>query len=137
MKSLAERVKRAMEAKGCDVRTLAAACRIKPPSVHGWLNGSSMSMAAGPCLRAAAYLGVSAIWLAEGEGPMTPADGSVVLVSIGAPPADDASVRPLVKRVTAVATNINDVGLKKVLKLLDGVAEIHPAEKAKKGARAA
>lgn len=82
--TLAERVEKAMERKECEVPDLAAACRIKPPSVHGWLNGSSKSMSAGPAIRAAAYLGVSPLWLAEGEGEMLPSKNQV-LVPIGQP----------------------------------------------------
>lgn len=55
-----------------DIPALATACGIKPPSVHGWLNGSTQSLKAGPAIKAARFLGVSALWLAEGEGPMIP-----------------------------------------------------------------
>lgn len=69
---LKDRVLLAIERAGCTIPDVAAAAKIKPPSVHGWTNGESQSLRAGPCLRAAAFLGVNPLWLAEGEGDMLP-----------------------------------------------------------------
>ena len=49
---------------------LARACGIKTPSVSGWFTGKTKSVTFENALRAAAYLGVSAPWLASGEGEM-------------------------------------------------------------------
>lgn len=58
--------------------------------MHGWLKGDSTSLKAGPAIRAATYLGVNILWLAEGEGPMLSL-GNQILVPLGgaveAPPA--------------------------------------------------
>ena len=42
----------------------------KPPSVNGWLSGKAKFLRGENLLKAAAKLGVSAKWLAEGLGPM-------------------------------------------------------------------
>jgi phage repressor protein C with HTH and peptisase S24 domain len=51
-------------------KALADACGIKPPSVNGWVSGESKTIEGANLLKAAAFLGVSAKWLAEGVGPM-------------------------------------------------------------------
>ncbi|MDP9992005.1 phage repressor protein C with HTH and peptisase S24 domain [Variovorax boronicumulans] len=51
-------------------KALAEACGIKPPSVNGWVSGESKTIEGANLLKAAAFLGVSAKWLAEGIGPM-------------------------------------------------------------------
>lgn len=51
-------------------RALAAACGVKPPSVNGWVTGESKAIGGVNLMRAAAFLGVSPKWLAEGVGPM-------------------------------------------------------------------
>ena len=79
--TLAERVRRAMAHRGCDAAELAKAAGIKAPSVHGWLNGSSKSMMASPCIRAATYMGVNPLWLAEGTGQMQSGAARVMLES--------------------------------------------------------
>lgn len=68
--SLADRLTAAMEASGLTQADLARACQVKPPSVHGWLNGKSKFLRGENLLRAAAALGVSQQWLATGEGAM-------------------------------------------------------------------
>lgn len=71
MTSFAERLELAM--KGPPKRTQAALARavgIKPPSVKDWLTGRSQNPAGVNVLKAAAFLGVSAEWLADGRGPM-------------------------------------------------------------------
>ncbi len=69
---LADRLTAAMEASGLTQADLARACQVKPPSVHGWLNGKAKFLRGENLLRAAAALGVSQQWLATGEGSMKP-----------------------------------------------------------------
>lgn len=52
---------------------LARACGVKAPSVSGWLSGETKNLEATNLLAAAKFLGVSADWLANGTGSMTPA----------------------------------------------------------------
>lgn len=49
---------------------LARACGIKTPSVSGWFTGKTKNLTFENAVKAAAYLGVSAEWLATGEGDM-------------------------------------------------------------------
>lgn len=131
MTTLQSRIQRAMKHKeGCDPPALAAACRIKTPSVHGWMNGDTKSMAAGPAIRAAAYLGVNALWLAEGEGPMLPDDGKTP----AAPPPELSEThhrprRKLVARFFDLAESINDIGLKRLLPMVEDAVRMYPFRK--------
>lgn len=128
MTTLQNRIVKAMRLKeGCDIPALAAACRIKTPSVHGWINGSTKSLAAGPAIRAAAYLGVNALWLAEGEGPMLPTGGGVPL-GIHQPPAEIAYKprRKLLVRLCDIAEHINDIGLKRLIPMAEDAAKLYP-----------
>lgn len=70
--TLAERVAQAIALRPCSQSDLAAAAKVTPPSVSDWLSGKTRQLTAGPALRAAHFLGVNALWLAEGVGPMTP-----------------------------------------------------------------
>jgi phage repressor protein C with HTH and peptisase S24 domain len=69
--TLAERMRLALAGPPKKTQTaLAAACGVKPPSVNGWVSGESKTIEGANLLKAAAFLGVSAKWLAEGVGPM-------------------------------------------------------------------
>ena len=48
---------------------LARACKVKPPSVAGWLSGKAKSMSDENLLCAAAFFKVNPTWLATGLGP--------------------------------------------------------------------
>lgn len=52
---------------------VARAAGVKPPSVNGWFSGDSKSMRASTATAVAALYGVSAHWLATGNGEMIPA----------------------------------------------------------------
>lgn len=67
---LSERIKIAMQAAGMSQVELARACGVKPPSVHGWLNGKAKFLRGENLLLAARALNVSQDWLATGDGPM-------------------------------------------------------------------
>lgn len=67
---LSDRLKTAMQFSGLSQADLARACRVKPPSIHGWLSGKSKFLRGENLLSAAAALGVSQRWLATGEGAM-------------------------------------------------------------------
>jgi transcriptional regulator with XRE-family HTH domain len=75
MNTLAERLKFSMQSatpkkvKGVE---LAAAVGVKPPSVSDWLSGKSKTMEGENLLRAAKFLGVNPMWLANGSGEVRP-----------------------------------------------------------------
>lgn len=130
MTTLQNRILKAMRLKeGCDIPTLAAACRIKTPSVHGWINGGTKSLAAGPAIRAAAYLGVNALWLAEGEGPMvpsTPVGGGQRPAQPVTEPYHHKPRRKLLAHICDIAENINDIGLKRLIPMAEDAAKMYP-----------
>lgn len=68
--SLSERIRAAMAAAGVSQTELARACGVKPPSVHGWLNGKAKFLRGENLLQAAKFLGVDQDWLATGKGEM-------------------------------------------------------------------
>lgn len=68
--NLADRLTLAMARIGMSQADLARACEVKPPSVHGWLNGKSKYLRGENLLRAAKALNVDQQWLATGEGNM-------------------------------------------------------------------
>lgn len=72
MSTLKDRIRMALAASGKTQTELARACGVKPPSVNDWTSGKTQSMKAVPAQRAAAFLGVSVLWLTEGKGPMAP-----------------------------------------------------------------
>ena len=69
---LSDRLTLAMSSAGISQADLARACKVKPPSVHGWLSGKAKFLRGENLLLAAAALGVNQQWLATGEGPMLP-----------------------------------------------------------------
>lgn len=73
--SLSDRLTLAMSSAGISQADLARACKVKPPSVHGWLSGKAKFLRGENLLLAAAALGVNQQWLATGEGPMLPETG--------------------------------------------------------------
>lgn len=85
MLTLAERITQAIEAKGITQAALAKAAGVKPSSVSDWIKGETKSLKALPLVRAAHALGVSALWLATGEGPMKPNDGLFAVEEARAP----------------------------------------------------
>lgn len=75
--SLSERIKLAMGQAKLSQVDLARACGVKPPSVHGWLNGKAKFLRGENLLRAARALKVNQDWLATGAGPMRADLGSL------------------------------------------------------------
>lgn len=73
MSTLSERLESALKARPeLSKAGLARACGISKPSVSNWFSGKTMSLDGGNLLKAAAYLGVKAEWLATGKGRMEP-----------------------------------------------------------------
>lgn len=73
---LADRLKEAMKGPpAITAAELARACGVKQPSVSDWLSGRTKQLRGANLHRAAAKLGVSVIWLAEGRGPMKAREG--------------------------------------------------------------
>lgn len=74
--SLSERLKLAMAESNVSQAELARACKVKPPSVNGWLSGKSRFLRGENLLSAARALRVSQDWLATGKGIKKPPDNS-------------------------------------------------------------
>lgn len=71
MSTLKERLENAMKDRPAARKVdLAAAAGVTTGAVAQWFSGATQSLKAGPAAGAAAYLGVNALWLAEGRGPM-------------------------------------------------------------------
>lgn len=69
--TLSDRLKAAMEIPpGHSAADLARACRVKAPSVSGWLSGESKKMDAANLLTVARLCKVSPDWLCFGTGKM-------------------------------------------------------------------
>lgn len=107
---LSERIRAAMAAKGISQAELARAVGVKPPSIHGWLNGKAKFLRGENLLLAATALGVRQEWLATGVGPMTsgnqdaPAEtpeNREILGSFGNAPEDTGSNREKLLRIFA------------------------------------
>ena len=79
---LSERLLKAMELRGVSQADLARACKVKPPSVHGWLSGKSRFLRGENLLSAAQALRVNQQWLATGEGSMEPLE-DIRLIATG------------------------------------------------------
>lgn len=76
---------------------LARATGAKPPSVGAWFDGGTLSMKGETAAKAAALYGVTAHWLATGEGPMYPqhpAEASPTAI-----PIEDNPEYPAIRRV--------------------------------------
>lgn len=69
MTTLAERMKEALEEAGEIPANLARACQVRPASVSNWLTGETKSLKSSTAIRAAEFLKVNQLWLAEGRGP--------------------------------------------------------------------
>lgn len=69
MGTLADRLREAMADANINQSELARACRVKQPSVHGWLSGRAKFLRGENLLAAARVLGVNDEWLATGRGP--------------------------------------------------------------------
>ena len=102
MQTLKQRIQLAMKEKACTVTELAAAAKVKPPSVSDWINGKTKTLKGASGARAAKFLGVNVLWLTEGVGPVHSQDVDIeadchlqaVLASIESwPPADVAKLR--------------------------------------------
>lgn len=71
--ALSDRIRAALpKGSGLSQSGLAKACGISRASVNAWANGKTDSIDGKFLTTAASYLGVSAHWLATGEGPMLP-----------------------------------------------------------------
>lgn len=70
MSTLAERMKKALLVSGISQQELAKACGVTHSSVSFWVSGKTKALKAESANKAAACLGVSPRWLAEGIGEM-------------------------------------------------------------------
>lgn len=79
--------------------SLAAACKIKPPSVNGWFSGDTKSLKGDNLIAAAKYLRVNAQWLSSGVGTMLSSvaqnDSSQVAASPSTYIASSKFIRPI------------------------------------------
>lgn len=99
---LSDRLTLAMSSAGISQADLARACKVKPPSVHGWLSGKAKFLRGENLLLAAAALGVNQQWLATGEGPMLPDDRSMSFAVSG----ETFGFARSGKTVSSLATNV-------------------------------
>lgn len=136
MMSLGDRVKMALE--GPPKRTqvaLARACGVHPVSVNDWVHDRTQSIEGGHLLSAAAFLGVSAKWLAEGLGPMRPTEVSPRLETSphawdqSTASGNDSRTRALVEGLAALARPQRPTLRKNLANLLTEVVE-HPDDDA-------
>lgn len=81
---LAERIKEAMRIAGLNQSELASAIGISTSAVSQWMTGQVKSLKAKTAARIAAVTGVSATWLASGEGPVISPTSNVIAVPLGA-----------------------------------------------------
>jgi transcriptional regulator with XRE-family HTH domain len=70
MGTFAQRLARAFSEGDYTQAELARQAKVSRPSVSDWFSGETRTLKAEPLVRAAKYLGVQALWLATGEGPM-------------------------------------------------------------------
>lgn len=139
MKTLKDRIKSALDARGVSQTDLAKACGVRPPSVNDWLSGKSRSMKAATAHRAAAFLEVNFLWLTEGIGPRT--EDASALGGKNQPPENQQghrkSTRKLVQRLADIAETINDLGLMYLIGKAEEVAKTEPFTPRKPHSKAA
>ena len=68
MNTLADRIKKRLDDLGKSQADLAKYCKVKPPSVSKWLNGTTKVLAGQNLLRASEFLECDPDWLASGKG---------------------------------------------------------------------
>lgn len=68
MNTLADRIKKRLDYLGKSQADLAKYCKVKPPSVSKWLNGTTKILAGQNLLRASEFLECDPDWLASGKG---------------------------------------------------------------------
>jgi len=112
MDTLADRMKEALEEAGAIPADLARACGIKPASVSNWLSGETKSLKSSTAMRAAEFLKVNQLWLAEGRGPKRPLSAPALSMlpapldgpGAVAPSADFVPIRRVRLKVSAGVT---------------------------------
>lgn len=130
--SLKDRVLKAIAHKECQIPELAVAAKVKPPSVHGWINGTSKTLRAGPAIRAAAFLGVNPLWLAEGDGEMIPAsDYEKNSINTALQASEPDPLAMLEKELLIKVHAMNDRGLILLIDQAEQIAARHPKNQAK------
>lgn len=124
--SLSDRLTLAMSSAGISQADLARACKVKPPSVHGWLSGKAKFLRGENLLLAAAALGVNQQWLATGEGPMLPGSGepslAISAASLAPAPVPGAPAISLAQALEVVAGALSSVPVEKRQALLGVLA---------------
>lgn len=108
MNTLAERVRYCLSFPGKSQAELARACGIKQPSVNAWLTGKTKRITGKNLLRAAAYFGVNAEWLATGNGPIKLDDQPTTLRE--PTPMPYVHPHPLVRKVIALMEATDEAG---------------------------
>ena len=83
MSTLSERFNIAFQSKGGTKTALAEAVNVSSAAVTLWFTGASATIESGNLFRAAKFLSVDPMWLATGQGEMTPtAAGRVEYVQV-------------------------------------------------------
>ncbi|MFD1246119.1 S24 family peptidase [Paralysiella testudinis] len=76
MNTLAERIRFRLKSLGKTQAGLGKYCKVRPPSITKWLNGSTKTLRGQNLLRAAEFLECDPDWLAEGKGFWSKGDGN-------------------------------------------------------------
>jgi hypothetical protein len=130
--ALKDRIIKAMAHKNCQIPELASVAKVKAPSVHGWVNGTSKTLKAGPAIRAAAYLGVNPLWLAEGDGEMLGAVSySIKQLNTVLAVKEPDPILALEAELIAHTRNMNDRGLILLIDQAEQIAARHPKDQGK------
>ena len=126
--TLGERVKLALEGppKRSQV-ALAKAAGVHPVSVNDWVHDRTQRIEGAHLLSAAAFLGVSPKWLAQGVGPMRSAPGNEEIGALNesAVEVDERSARLLIERLAAISAPLRPTLRKNLGNLLVELVE-HP-----------
>ena len=94
MRTLGDRIDAALKEKGAIQAELAAACGITSGAITQWKSGKT-KMNAASAIRAAAFLGVTPVWLTEGTGPMRH-------TGQGAPPLPAPPLDPIIEALATI-----------------------------------
>lgn len=128
--TLGERVKLALEGppKRSQV-ALAKAAGVHPVSVNDWVHDRTQRIEGAHLLSAAAFLGVSPKWLAQGVGPMRSVSGNEEIGALNESSAevDGKSARLLIERLAAISAPLRPTLRKNLGNLLVELVE-HPSD---------
>ena len=107
MATLSERIKEAIETSGVSVVAVAAACKISPQAVYGWMKGETKELMGENLVELAEITGFEARWIAKEIGPKhrvyarTPEQAHVLNAMTTMAPYEVTILRKIVDSVVA------------------------------------